>query len=128
MEALIARIVQATGLEPAVAEKAVGMILGFLAKEGPKEDVNKLLHAMPGAEEAVAQSGDGAPGGMMGSLMGTIGGGGVMALGTKLMAAGVSMGQMQTLGHELFAYGRETAGEDTMGAIVGAVPGLSQFV
>jgi hypothetical protein len=51
-----------------------------------------------------------------------------MALGGKLMGVGVSMGQMQPLGKELFAYGREHAGEDTMGAIVGAVPGLGQFV
>ena len=51
-----------------------------------------------------------------------------MALAGQLSAAGLSMDQMQTLGHELFAYGREKAGEDTMGAIVGAVPGLGQFV
>jgi hypothetical protein len=52
----------------------------------------------------------------------------VMALGGQLMGAGVSMGQMQPLGQELFAYGREKAGEDVMGPIVGSIPGLSQFV
>jgi hypothetical protein len=51
-----------------------------------------------------------------------------MALGSKLMAAGVPMSQMQPLGRELFAYGRETAGEDVMGPIVGSIPGLSQFL
>ena len=61
--------------------------------------------------------------GMMGSM-----GGGVMALGGQLMGVGVSMGQMQPLGKELFAYGREKAGEDVMGPIVGSIPGLSQFV
>ena len=59
---------------------------------------------------------------------GAPGGGGVMALGQKLMSAGVPMGQMQPLGQELFAYGREKAGEDVMGPIVGSIPGLSQFV
>jgi hypothetical protein len=49
-------------------------------------------------------------------------------LGQKLMSAGVPMGQMQPLGRELFAYGREKAGEDTMGAIMGSIPGLGQFV
>ena len=48
--------------------------------------------------------------------------------GGQLMGAGVSMGQMQPLGRELFAFGREKAGEDVMGAIVGAIPGLTQFV
>jgi hypothetical protein len=129
MEALIARITEATGLGADVVEKAVGLILAFLAKEGPQEEVGKLFAAIPGANEAVATSGDGGPGGMMGGLMGMMpGGGGVMALGTKLMAAGVPMAQMQPLARELFAFGRENAGEDTMGAIVGAIPGLSQFL
>lgn len=126
MEELTRRIADATGLDAATIQKAVGLILGFLVKEGPKEDVDKLLAAMPGAAEAVTLSEDGGPGGLMGGLMGSMGG--VMALGQKLMAAGVPMGQMQALGGELFAYGRETAGEDTMGAIIGGVPGLSQFV
>jgi hypothetical protein len=129
MEALIARITEATGLGADVVEKAVGLILAFLVKEGPAEEVGKLLDSMPGAREAAATSGDGGPGSTMGSLMGMMpGGGGVMALGTKLMGAGVPMNQMQPFARELFAYGRENAGEDTMGAIVGAIPGLSQFI
>ncbi|WP_112663138.1 DUF2267 domain-containing protein [Microvirga flavescens] len=125
MEELIARITQKTGLDAATATKAIGMILAFLKKEGPTAEVGQLLAALPGAEEAIAQAGGGGGGllGMMGSL-----GGGVMALGGQLMGAGVSMNQMQPLGRELFAYGREKAGEDVMGPIVGAVPGLSQFV
>ncbi|MDB5591891.1 DUF2267 domain-containing protein [Enterovirga sp.] len=128
MEELTSRIVQATGLDAAVVEKAVGLILAFLAKDGPTEEVSRLFEAIPGAQQAVATSGDGGPGESAGGLMGMLGGGGVMALGQKLMAAGVPMGQMQPLGRELFAYGREKAGEDVMGPIVGSVPGLSQFV
>jgi hypothetical protein len=128
MDELIARITTATGLDATTAQKAIGIILAFLKKEGPPAEVNQLLAAMPGAEQVVAQSGDGGPGATGGGLMGMMGGGGVMALGGKLMGAGVSMGQMQPLGRELFAYGREKAGEDVMGPIVGSVPGLSQFV
>lgn len=127
MNELISRITQATGLDAAVVEKAVGLILAFLGKEGPPEEVTKLFDAIPGSQQAAATAGDGGPGGMMGGLMGAMGGG-VMVLGQKLMAAGVPMAQMQPLGRELFAYGREKAGEDVMGPIVGAVPGLSQFV
>lgn len=129
MEVLVARITGVTGLDAAVVEKAIGLILAFLVKEGPPEHVTQLLDAMPGAQQAVATAGDGGPGGMVGGLMGMMGGGGgVMALGQKLMAAGVPMSQMQPLGRELFAYGRETAGEDTMGPIVGAIPGVGQFL
>lgn len=126
MEELIARIAQKTGLDVGTIQKAVGLILAFLRKEGPPEEVDRLIAALPGAEDLVAQAGGNGGGGLMG-MMGSMGGG-VMALGGQLMSAGVSMGQMQPLGRELFAYGREKAGEDAMGAIVGSVPGLSQFV
>ncbi len=124
MEELLARVTQATGLDAATATKAIGIILNFLKKEGPPAEVNQLLATMPGAEAAMAQAPQG--GGLSGMMAGM--GGGVMALGGELMGAGVSMGQMQPLGRELFAYGREKAGEDVMGPIVGSIPGLSQFV
>ncbi|MET0745067.1 MAG: DUF2267 domain-containing protein [Microvirga sp.] len=127
MEELIARVTQRTGLDAATAEKAIGLILAFLRKDGPPAEVDKLFAALPGAEDVVAQAGAGGGGGGLMGMMGSMGGG-VMALGGQLMSAGVSMGQMQPLGQELFAYGREKAGEDVMGPIVGSVPGLSQFV
>ncbi len=125
MDELIARITKVTGLDAATTEKAIGIILAYLKKEGPPTEVNQLLAAMPGSETVTAQAGGGS-----GGLMGMVGsmGGGVMALGGQLMGIGVSMGQMQPLGRELFAYGREKAGEDVMGPIVGSIPGLSQFV
>ncbi|WP_262299940.1 DUF2267 domain-containing protein [Microvirga sesbaniae] len=124
MDELIARVTQKTGLDQATARKAIGIILGYLQKEGPQAEVNQLIAALPGAQEAIDETKSG------GGLMGMVGsmGGGVMALGGQLMGAGVSMGQMQPLGKELFAYGREKAGEDVMGPIVGSIPGLSQFV
>lgn len=129
MEVLVNRITQATGLDAAVVEKALGLILAFLVKEGPQEEVTRLLDTMPGAQQALATAGDGAPGASGGGLMGMLGGGGgVMGLGSKLVAAGVPMGQMQTLAREFFAHGRETAGEDVMGAITGSIPGLGQFL
>lgn len=126
MEELIARVTQKTGLDAATARKAIGIILGYLQKEGPQNEVGQLIAALPGAQDAVDQAKTGGGGGLMG-MVGSMGGG-VMALGGQLMGAGVSMGQMQPLGKELFAYGREKAGEDVMGPIVGSIPGLSQFV
>ncbi|WP_460449401.1 DUF2267 domain-containing protein [Alsobacter sp. SYSU BS001988] len=129
MEDLISRISAASGMDPELARKAIGIILSFLQKEAPAEDVGRMFQAMPGAETLAAeQAGGGSGGGILGAIGGMMGGGGLMALAGQLTSAGLSMDQMQTLGKELFAYGRETAGEDTMGAIVGAVPGLGQFV
>ena len=129
MEELIARVTNRTGLDAATAQTAIGHILAFLQKEGPATEVSQLLSALPGSEATIAEANAGeGGGGLMGMLGGMMGGGGVMALGQKLMSAGVPMGQMQPLGQELFAYGRETAGEDVMGPIVGSIPGLNQFV
>ncbi|PSC02593.1 hypothetical protein SLNSH_23240 [Alsobacter soli] len=129
MEELIQRISAATGMDAATTTKAVGIILAFLQKEAPAEDVSRMFEAMPGSQElAAAHADDEGGGGLMGAIGGLMGGGGLMALAGKLSGAGLSMDQMQTLGKELFAYGREKAGEDAMGSIVGAVPGLGQFV
>jgi hypothetical protein len=100
---------------------------GLPPEGGPARAGLPALCRHSGSEQVAAQSGDGGPGASGGGFMGMMGGG-VMALGQNLMSAGVSMGQMQPLGRELFAYGREKAGEDVMGPIVGSIPGLSQFV
>lgn len=120
MEELVQRLVAATGVDSAVAEKAIGIILDFLSKEAP-DKVAPLIAAMPGAEalRAAAQS---EGGGLLGGM------GGIMGAANRLMGAGLSMGQVQSVTREVVAYAREKAGEDTVGEIVGAIPGLSQFV
>jgi hypothetical protein len=128
MDELINRVVANLGIDEGLAQKSVGIILGFLQKEGPATEIGQMFDAMPGAAELAAEHSGGAGGGMLGGLMGMMGGGGVMGLGQQLMGAGLSMGQMGDLGKELFAFGREKAGEDAMGAIVGSIPGLGQFV
>ena len=125
MEELIQRVVASTGIDAGIAQKAVGMILSFLHKEGPSDHVGELMNVIPGSHEAVAESSGG--GGLMG-MASSLMGGGVMGLGAKLMGAGVSMDQIGGIGKELFAYGREKAGEDVIGGIVGHIPGLDKFV
>lgn len=128
MEELIARVTARTGLDAATAQTAIGHILAFLRKEGPASEVDRLLAALPGSDEVIAGSDAGEGGGGLLGALGGMMGGSVMALGQKLMSAGVPMDKMQPLGQELFAYGRERAGEDVMGPIVGSIPGLGQFV
>lgn len=128
MDELISRIMTASGLDEGLARKAIGIILAFLQKEGPAAEIEQLMSALPGAQE-LANAANGGKGGLMGMVGGLMGGGGgVMALGGQLMGAGLSMGQIQSVSKEMFAVGREKAGEDAMGAIVGAIPGLGQFV
>ena len=118
MDELLDRLVANVGVDRATAEKAVGIILAFLLKEGPSDKVQALIDQMPGAEAAMqaAQSGGG------------VGMGGIMGVGTRLMAIGLGMSEMQGVTREIIAYSREKAGEDVVGEIVGSIPGLGQFV
>src|ERR1700730_17068133 len=127
MEDLIARIAAAAGVEPEIAKKAVEMILAFLRKEGPQVEVDALFAAVPGAAEP-AGAGAGENGG--GALNGLIGamGGGVMALAGRLTSLGLGMSEMQTIGREVFAYLREKAGDELVGQVAAAIPGLAQFL
>src|SRR5215510_13070857 len=53
MNELIGRLVANVGIDQATAEKAVGIILQFLVKEGPAEKVQTLLAELPGAETLI---------------------------------------------------------------------------
>lgn len=121
MDELVGRLVANVGVTPTAAEQSIGIILDFLKKEGPPDKVQALLDKLPGAEallQAAEASGDG--GGMFMS--------GIMGAGTRMMAAGLSMDQVQGVTRETIAYTREKAGEDLVGEIVGAIPGLGQFI
>jgi len=128
MDELIARLVADVGIERATAEKAVGIILEFLVKEGPADKVQPLLAKLPGAEALMQKAASENEGG--GMMAGAMGGamGGVMGAGMRMMSAGLSMGQVQSVTRAVIAYTRAKAGEDAVGEIVAAIPGLAQFV
>ena len=119
MDELIGRLAAKAGIDDAVAEKTIGIILGFLRNEGPSDKVQALIDTIPGAEAAIAAS----SGGGLSRLMG----GGLMAVGTKLMGLGLGMGEIQNIARELFRFGRDKIGADQMGEIIAGTPGLSQF-
>ena len=130
MNELVTRVADAVGIDAALAEKAIGMMLGFLQREAADGPVARMIEAIPGASELVAQyNGEGTGGGgLLGGLMNAIGGGGVMALGQQLMSQGLGMGEITGLAKETLAIAREYAGSDVVDEVVGSVPGLSQFV
>ena len=124
MEELIGRIAADAGVEPGIAKKAVGMILLFLRKEGPKDEIASLFAAVPGAAEAAdAAANESGADAFTGAM-----GGGLMGLASQLTGLGLGMGETQTLGREVFAYVREKAGDELVGEIVSAIPGLGQFL
>ena len=120
MDELVDQLAVKAGIDKVVAEKTIGIILGFLRKEGPSEKVQALIDRIPGAECAVQTSNDSAG---LSKLMG----GGLMALGTRLMGLGLGMSEIQNIARELFRFGRDRIGTDQMGEIISGTPSLSQF-
>lgn len=119
MDELIGRLAANVGVERTAAEKAVAVILDFLRKEGPADKVQALIDKLPGADAAIASvAGEG----------GAFDMGGIMGAGARMMAAGLDMTQVQGVTRETIAFAREKAGEDAVGEVVGAIPGLAQFV
>jgi hypothetical protein len=122
MAELVDRIATSASVDRAVAEKAVGIILDFLAKEGPADKVSALLARLPGSEQLLQAERASNGGGLFNGM------GGIMGVGTRLMGAGLDMNQIQTATRELMTYSREQGAGDILGEIAAAIPGLSQFV
>jgi hypothetical protein len=135
MDNLIARVAAAADTSPEVARKAVALIGDFIQREAPEEAVRDLFEKAPAFPAIIASiahtGGEGMGGGLkglMGVSAGAMGGGGLMALGAELMGLGLGMEQIQAVGKEVFGYAREVAGDQVVGEISAAIPGLSQFI
>ena len=150
MDELIGRITAAVGIDEQTAQTAIGVILGFLNREGPDDAMAQLLEAIPGAQDLVAGLADGAggdAGGVGGALGGLLGGsgsglgglagavgglmggqtGGLMAAANDLMGAGLDMGQIQGVTQEVVGFAREKAGDEVVQQVMAHIPGMDQF-
>ncbi len=119
MQELLNRMMQSAGLDQALAEKALVIILNFLNKEAPDDAMAKLFEAIPEARPLVAEKSGGGF---------SFGGFGAMGALNEMTGAGLSMTQVQAVTKEVIGFAREKLGEDEVGRIVGAIPGLSAFI
>jgi hypothetical protein len=114
MDELVAQVASNAGVDPAVARRAVAIILKFLLNEGGGAKVQALIDAVPGAAEAVAAAPEV--------------GGGVMGAFNALTSAGLGMGDVQGVTREFVAYAKSKIGASAVDEVIGSIPGLSQFV
>lgn len=128
MDELAARIMTAAGLNEETARTAIGIILRFLAKDGPQDLVPQIINALPGAEAIMAE-GQQQAGGLFGSIAGMMGGTmGAMATLNELSNAGLDLDQVKTVAREIVGFAREQAGEEVVNAAIARIPGLNQLV
>ncbi len=131
MNEIIDQIATKVGVSPDIAERAVGMMLGFLQREAPDGPVAQMINSIPGASDLVAQynGAETGSGSILGGIMGALGGaGGIMQLGQELMTHGIGMGEISSLAKETISVARQHAGDQVVDEVVNSVPGLSQFL
>jgi hypothetical protein len=120
MDELVDRVSQTTGLEPETARSAIGIVLHFIERHLSSDESAALFAHVPGAREAAT--------GASSEDQESASGGGLMDLANQLGTEGLGMAEMQGLGREMFAFLRDKAGEDVVGTIARAIPGLHQFM
>jgi hypothetical protein len=126
MEELIGRITGNVGVDEDTARQAVRVILSFLYQDGDREKVVALAERIPGAADYMEATDDDSAVGL-GGLGGLMGGGAMAVLG-KLQGLGLGMVEIQGVTKETVDFAREKGGSELVDAIVGSIPGLSQFV
>ena len=119
MDELVGQLATKAGIDRSIAEKTIGIILGLMRSEGPSDKVQALIDKIPGREAAIAGSSNGSFSRLMG--------GGIMAVGTRLVSLGLGIAEIQDIARELFKFGRDQIGAGQMGEIIAGTPGLSQL-
>lgn len=128
METLIAAIMSKTGLDEDTSREAVAIILSFLNKEAPEERMKQVFEVLPGSAELVAARGGKSKGGLLAGLGAMVPGMGAMNALNELSAAGLEMGQIQTVVKTLVQIAKEKAGDDVVDEVISSIPGLSQIL
>ncbi len=138
MQELILNIAGRLGIDEALAEKAVGVIMSLVRNNADEGAVSQLFEGLPGAsdlaEKYAGETEDGSGGGIMGMIGGMLGGGAGNALSAlgALKSAGLEMDQIKDVGRQVFDYAREQTDPELVDSVVkqvaGNVPGLDKLV
>lgn len=135
MEELISSIAAKMGIDEALAQKGISIVLSLVQSQGDDGLVGQLFSKMPGADDLAsagssALEGGGSGGGLMGMVGGMLGGsaGDIMSAVSQLKSDGLETGQIKELGSEVLNYAKEQGGEDLVGQITSTIPGLDKFL
>ncbi|MEP9378784.1 hypothetical protein ABLE91_18860 [Aquabacter sp. CN5-332] len=124
MDELIARLKEKVGVSEAAANRAVEVVIEFLSHEAPADAMAELSNTIPGIADLLARLP--AETTLPASTRHFGGMARLMEVADRMMAAGMTMPQVQQATHEVVCFAREKAGEDVVNRIVVAIPGLRQ--
>jgi hypothetical protein len=114
METIVEDIAAATGIDRVEAEKALGIIVGFIAREAPADKVAALFDKLPGAR-LFADTNPGSGDGLLGVF-------------NDLALAGLGINEMQAVVLTFVKIAKADAGAEPVDAVIAAIPGLGQFL
>ncbi len=114
MDEIVEEIVTSTGADRTTVAHAIGIILAFIAKEAPPDKVRPLFDGIPGAETLAATS-TASPGGLFGVF-------------NDLSASGLGLAEIQSVVMAFVGAAKKKVGERPVDDLVGAIPGLGQFI
>ena len=133
MSELSTRVCEATGLDDATAQTAIGHVLRFMLDHAGESNVAEFVGKIPGAHQAIeaaAATGDAGVTAAIGTVKGVLGFGkiDINILSGKLGNLGLNEKQMRELLKGVFAYAKSLVGKAGVTAITEAMPHLSQFM
>jgi hypothetical protein len=131
MDALRQSVIDATGLEPAIAKAAIGHVLLFLRDEAPEGHVAEFIDKSPQAHEAVQAAAATFDGGVTAAIEGLTsfmghGRADVNILAGKLENLGLSENQIISVTSEIMAHAETLIGPDGAARIRQILPALAE--
>lgn len=126
MDELVTRLEERVGMETAAAKGVIAIVIQFIAREASPETIAPLVARHPWIEVLVAETPEPAPPASANRHFGGMAR--LMDVANRMMAYGLTMGQVQSSVREIVDYARETAGAESVDGVVRSIPGLRQLV
>ncbi|MFG1359191.1 DUF2267 domain-containing protein [Xanthobacter pseudotagetidis] len=126
MDELLDRLEAHVGLPRDTGRAVVAIVVQFLGREAPAAAMAPLVARHPWIIEAQADAPEAPPPTHANRHFGGMAR--LMELANRMMALGLTMGEVQSATREVVAYARETAGAESVDGVVRAIPGLRQLV
>ena len=134
MQELIESVASKLGIDKSIAEKATGVVIGFLKDKLDDSTFATLLEKLPGASQLLGKAeessgGGGMLGGLLGAASSAIGGsaGETLELTGKLKDSGLDISQFGEFGSQVTDYIKDKAGDDLFGQVLSHVPQLAKL-
>ena len=129
---LVDRIAQATGLDHAKAELAVGGILGAIRLSAPKGTFDPIERAIPNTQQLILGAGTVIGGGRTGEIVALVSelrtNAGVLKLAGQLGRAGITPPQVGQAAKALISYVTEREGQEALKPLLDSMPGFRELV